>query len=281
MFRFFFVAILLFSAPVFADEFDYAAQDALILQGELDADADADVWMRAEEEDLASDALVPEEEEGTGSSSSAREDPFAGSAFVVIRVDGIPVELTDVARDAWFAPYIRAIAEEGIVSGYRDPENRPLGLFGPGDDVTIEQLAKIAVQASGLSTIACPTLKNRAAENRWSSTIIACAEGAGWTVFSDGAVAVDRPATRAEVVVTLLQAFEEPFEHLGGDLFNDVNSTTAFGAAIEAAARSGMVAGYTDADGNPTGLFGPTNSVNRAETAKMVTLAMQLFGGDQ
>lgn len=276
MHRLFLVLLLLSAVPVFADEFKYAAQDVEILHAELKADVEAELWLQQENKEMASDVLVPEEQ-GMGSSSSVREDPFTGSAYVVIRVSGIPVELTDVRRDAWFAPYVRAIAEQGIVSGYRDAANRPLGLFGPSDDVTIEQLAKIAVQASGLSVTACPPLKNMTAEGRWSSGIIACAEGAGWTIYSDGAVAVDRPATRAEVVVTLLQAFEEPFEHLSGDLFTDVNSTTSFGAAIEAAARSGMVAGYTDADGNPTGEFGPTNSVNRAETAKMVTLAMQLY----
>ena len=49
--------------------------------------------------------------------------------------------------------------------------------------------------------------------------------------------------------------------------------------AIETAANDGIVSGYADAEGNATGLFKPLDFVNRAEVAKMITLALQVYGG--
>jgi hypothetical protein len=49
-------------------------------------------------------------------------------------------------------------------------------------------------------------------------------------------------------------------------------------ASIEQARADGIVSGYNDDDGNPTGFFGPDDAVTRAEFAKMVVLAIQVYG---
>ena len=87
-----------------------------------------------------------------------------------------------------------------------------------------------------------------------------------------------RPATRAEVVTTALQAFDRPFTPATGEMFKDVSSTLAFRDAIETAANDGIVTGYTDDDGAPTGFFGPFDPVTRAATAKIFSLALQQYG---
>ena len=43
------------------------------------------------------------------------------------------------------------------------------------------------------------------------------------------------------------------------------------------AARAGVVSGDADAQGNPTGLFRPVDPVNRAEVAKIVAQAVQIY----
>lgn len=200
--------------------------------------------------------------------------------FVSAEVDGSLVVFADVPRVAWFAPYVREIAELRIVSGYRDADGRPLGLFGPQDNVTIEQMAKVMVYASGRIPQDCGTapVRNLTASGSWSAPFVSCAENLQWPVYGDGSVDVQRNATRADVVITLMQAFGKQWGQRTGTAFTDVTASTQFGAAIEQAKADGVVSGYTDAQGTPTGLFGPQDPVTRAEFAKIVTLGRQLYG---
>ncbi|MBI2117890.1 S-layer homology domain-containing protein [Candidatus Peregrinibacteria bacterium] len=83
------------------------------------------------------------------------------------------------------------------------------------------------------------------------------------------------PATRGEVVVTLLHALDIPLHWPKGKLFSDVAIGTAFAAAIETAVQEHIVRGYADADGKPTGTFGPEDPVNRAEMAKIINQVLE------
>ena len=239
--------------------------DAMEIQQELD-DAVLD----------GSIELFPtlEGEEGSGDPELSLSE-----THVTIRVDGVPVVLRDVPLDAWFALYIADAAELKLVSGYRDPQGRPTGEFGPADSVTIEQLAKMAVQAARVDQISCDRrLRNEGAIGRWSERFVACAEDLGWIVYSEGTVDVTRPATRAEVIVTVLQAFSVRIIPVSGTMFKDVTRSTTYGNAIETAAEEGIVAGYSDEYGRSTGYFGANDRVNRAETAKMFSNAASKYG---
>lgn len=201
-------------------------------------------------------------------------------AFVQIIVEGNPVEMIDVPGDAWFAPYIRSAAARGVLVGYRDEEGDVTGLFGPGNSVTIEELAKIALKTAGLDETSCGSeVKNPAAKGRWSENFIRCAESRGFSMYSDGSVDPARPATRAEVVVTMLQAWEITASPIpdGERVFKDVFASLQFASFIERAAKDGIVSGTTDSEGNPTGLFLPDAPVTRAETAKIATLVYDAY----
>jgi hypothetical protein len=112
----------------------------------------------------------------------------------------------DVPRDAWFAPYVRVAAEQGIVGGYQDAQGNLLGEYKPENPVSLEEVAKIAVVAAYVDVLSCPASKNVTASGSWSMGYVGCAESRGWGVFSDATADVKRPATRAEVVFTVLQA---------------------------------------------------------------------------
>ena len=58
----------------------------------------------------------------------------------------------------------------------------------------------------------------------------------------------------------------------------DVTDSTLFSSAIFTAYADRIVSGETDASGNPTGYFFPERPVNRAEVAKIVSLALQVYG---
>ncbi len=200
-------------------------------------------------------------------------------AFVTFLEGRETVELKDVPRSAWFAPYVRDAAEQRILSGYRDSVGKPLGEFRPTQNVSLEEVTKMALLASQSDLNTCEgTPKNLTAQGSWGASYIACAESLQWVVFTDGVVDVHRPATRSEVVMTLLQAFGIPLKDpTGQELFKDVSAATLFGPAIYTAVTDGIVSGYADAAGRPTGMFGPDNSINRAEMAKMISLAVQVY----
>ncbi|MCF7844522.1 MAG: S-layer homology domain-containing protein [Kiritimatiellales bacterium] len=200
------------------------------------------------------------------------------SSHVMVNVRGESVTLEDVPIYAWFAEFVEDMASRGIISGYQDSEGNPLGQYGPADNVTIEQLSKIAVEASGINLETCTnSIKNELAQGSWSESYIRCAESNDWAIYSDGTVDITRSATRTEVVTTVLQAFGASFTSLDGTVFKDVNATTEFGVAIETAAADGIVSGFTDEEGNLTGYFGPSDPVNRAEIAKIVSMALQIY----
>ena len=209
----------------------------------------------------------------------AESSQFSDS-HVTIKVDGVPVVLNDVPLTQWFAVYVRDVAEKNIVSGYRDVQNRPTGDFGPADNVTIEQLVKMAALSAQIDIYTCgEDMKNTSALGRWSEKYVRCAEYNKWAIFSEGTVESEKAATRTEVVVTVLQAFGARISPRSGSVFEDVTTATPYAAAIETAANKGIVSGYSDENGTPTGMFGPDDLVNRAEIAKIFSLAFQVYGG--
>lgn len=202
-----------------------------------------------------------------------------GGPNLSVRLGSTVLTFGDVPRTEWFFPFVRDMVERRIISGYRDAAGKPLGIFGPARNVSLEELAAMTVRAARIDADLCPLPPlNLTASGTWSGPVVSCAETLGWVLYADGTVDVKRPATRAEVVTTILQAFDILYTDASGTIFRDVPSTLLFAPAIERAARDHIVAGYADSDGNPTGLFGPSDPVKRAEVAKMLSLALQVYG---
>ncbi len=229
--------------------------------------------MLEESKSVESSEMFPVSAEDKMKSSAMKE------GFVVFMEGKNKVELNDVPWSAWFAEAVQEVAGKGIISGYKDADGNSTGKFGPSDPVTIEQLAKIAFSsAKPINSLECNNeLLNGSAKGSWSEPYIQCAEQEGWAIYSDGTVDVKRPATRTEVVVTLLQAFDVRFREASGNKFTDVPATMEFASAVETAAKDGVVSGYSDSEGNPTGIFGPWDPVNRASMAKMVSVALKVY----
>ena len=186
--------------------------------------------------------------------------------------------IKDVLLTDWYAPYVRDISEQNIITGYKNSNNVLTGYFGPADKVTRAQLAKIAALAAAIDTSSCPDAPlNETAANSWAKTYVACAEHNRWSIFIDTTIDINQPATRAEVITTILEAFNRTYNASTGTIFSDVNTSLPFVQPIETAFADGLVSGYKDANGNDTHLFGPFNTIDRASTAKIVSLAMQIY----
>lgn len=260
-----------------ADSLDYLLDDAERFEQEMERMEQESDWDAVDDVEMRSPDLIPDS--GREESSDREDEAVEEGISVRIKIDGVPVDLSDVPKDAWFAPYVRSAAEAGIVSGYRGEDGLPLGLYGPGDPVTIEQIAKIALAAAGVDRMQCTAaLKNEEAAGRWSEEFVRCAEHLQWAVYADGSVDPLRSATRAEVIATILQAFNVEFRASDAMPFSDVDSSIEFRSAIIRAFDDHIVSGYTDANGNVTGKFGPIDPVKRAEVAKIVTLAVEVYG---
>ncbi len=199
--------------------------------------------------------------------------------FVSATIDGKLVIFEDVPIDSWFAPHVNDAIRTGIMSGYRNNLGNIKGQFGPSDRVNIAQLAKIAHEVAGIddSRTGRITPKNLRARGTWFESYFSSAESLGWQVFQNARLDPSKNATRGEVIATILQALDVPRVWHKGKMFTDVNFDTPFASSIETAATDGVMTGYNDALGNPTGEFRPDGAINRAETAKLVTLAISLY----
>ncbi len=196
--------------------------------------------------------------------------------FVTVTIDKEETIFSDVPQEAWFAPYVFNVARKNVFSGYRDKSGNLTGVFGPGNNVTVAELAKVVHRLAGIEE-GSGEPENVSAKGQWYAAFIASAEKLGWTIYSDAVVDPNRPATRGEVLVTLLQALDHPVTWQRGEMFTDVTAHTPFAAAIETAADLEIVSGTQDVHGSDTGLFGPQDPINRAEMAKIIDKAMTIL----
>lgn len=275
-----FAFLLIFAAPsVFADPYIDLEMSVTGMEGVLTIDGEAHVIDQADMKLEASDEFFPGENTATG--STRRSSSASTSPYVTFQIEGTWYVFTDVPVTAWFAPFVRDVADRGIVSGYRDAAGIPTGIFGPAKSVSIEELAKMALEAAQIDRGACTGAPmNVIAQKSWSANYIRCAEQRNFAVYADGTVDITRPATRAEVVMTVLQAFGVALRDTPppGVVMKDVNASTLFSSAVFTALADGIVSGDSDAAGNPAGTFRPGSPVNRAEVSKIISLAVQVYG---
>ncbi len=216
----------------------------------------------------AADAL--RERQGNGAGGDTGSSPY-----ISVTIGGSSITLKDVTKDSWFAPYVAAVTKAAAMSGYKDAQGNPTGEFGPANPVTVAELAKIAHSIGGLAEQSLAPAANPLAKDTWFSGVIASAEERGWTIYSDATIDPTRPATRGEVLVTLLQVLNVPLSWQTGSVFTDVQLRTPFAAAIETAAKANIVSGSDNGDG--TKAFHPTDPINRAELAKILSMTLSKY----
>jgi hypothetical protein len=215
--------------------------------------------------ELKCDAFVPAEVD---------EEP----THVTTEVKGSTVMFTDVPNEAWFAAFVRTVAKRGILTGYRSSTGESTGEFGPQNPVTIAELAKISHEMAGVDEleISVPP-RNSTALGKWFTKYVSSAEERGWTIYQDPNMDLVRPATRGEVLITLLQVLDVPLTWQKGKTFTDVTLSTPYAHAIETAAAAGLVSGATDATGEFTGEFHPLDPITRAELAKILITIQEKY----
>ncbi len=181
-------------------------------------------------------------------------------------------KFSDVPPDAWYAEYVNAAVDAGIVSGYRDSAGTLAGTFGPGNRVTVAEILKIALESAGYD------VSRGVGYGHWAAKYFSIALGEHFSLLQDPYLNPDRPALRAEVASLIADAFHLSVPSPEGRVFSDVGAVVDFAGAIEGLAIDQVVNGDTDSAGNPTGKFRPLAPINRAETVKIALEARARYG---
>ena len=206
---------------------------------------------------------------------------LAQAAGIQVVIDGKVLTFIDVPQSAWYAADVRSAAEAGIVNGYKDTRGRLTGKFGPSNDVTLAEALKIAIEGAGYDVDAYSSVLESGAGSHWASPYVSVARAEEFAIFSSDRfrlVTLDHPATRAEVASIFASAFRVNMENLSeDDRYSDVSASTKYEAAIRALTRDSVVSGDTREDGEVTGTFRPTSTVNRAETVKIVMQSRETY----
>ncbi len=84
--------------------------------------------------------------------------------------------------------------------------------------------------------------------------------------------------TRAELVKFVIKSTNGLVNYVAPAVptFNDVPATSEYSSYVEAAVQLGIISGYTDAQGNLTGNFGPSDGASRAFTMKVLVIAFAI-----
>ena len=196
-----------------------------------------------------------------------------------VMIGGRAIVFNDVQPTMWFATYVRAGAEAGIVNGYKDSRGNLTGRYGPGNNITIAEALKIAIEGAGYDEELYGTLVDSGMRRHWATAYFSVAKAEQF-LFLQQRANVDRFATRAEVASMFASAFRVQLDSATAvdTRYTDVKTSTMFAQSIEVLSHDDIVAGDTDAQGQATGTFRPTSTINRAEVAKMVVNARAKYG---
>ncbi|MCA9371155.1 MAG: S-layer homology domain-containing protein [Candidatus Peregrinibacteria bacterium] len=205
------------------------------------------------------------------------ESNAADFSDVIEQLDDITgAVFRDVSDQDWFNPYVASLSEWGIVSGFKDTNGRPTGEYRPGNNVTIAEVLKMAMEAAQVDTTNCTNVPlHPQAANHWARAYIACAETMGVRLLDPRLPAdINRPAKRAEVLTIIHDTFHDEVLPLYSS-FTDTQGHR-YEADIAYANLYGIISGDTDAQGAETGTFRPDDSINRAEVAKIIYEKLKL-----
>lgn len=174
----------------------------------------------------------------------------------------------------WAENYINKLAEKGIAKGYSDRT------YLPDQNVTRAEFTALVVRAfysDYLSKLEKPYNKSfpDLASDAWYTDVLAFAKQQKIIDgYGDGLFRPDQTINRAEALKIILRAGK--FD-LSGNIvstpFPDVDNTAWYIKFVNFAYQNKFISGYIGGKNN--GKFGPGNNITRAETAKIIDIALE------
>lgn len=180
-----------------------------------------------------------------------------------------PASFTDVAEDAWYAPYLDHIAGLGIAAGYPD------GTFRPGQPVTRAQMAVFFVRALDFEPVEDPYGRfHDVPPHVWYAPHVEAVAERQVTIGCNprGTNYCPRdPVTRQQMARFVAQAFRLSPAGGGMPTFEDVGPGQDAYEAVEALVAAGITAGC---GADPPRYCG-TRHVTRAQMAAFLSRALR------
>lgn len=176
----------------------------------------------------------------------------------------------DLELDHWSMEYVFELREEGVVDGYRDDEGNLLGEYGPGDNVTIAELLKMAIEAAGIGVEALGGEGSDAdAQMHWAvkAGYVAYAKEVGLDKLVD-LNDLNKAATREEAAIIIAKIFGYDVDREWRADFKDYDGK--FKGYVQAVYDEGVFTGQGE-----TGEFDGESNLNRAEVAKVIRSASE------
>lgn len=168
---------------------------------------------------------------------------------------GQVIRFKDVKDTDWFKSYVDSMSEKGICEGYGN------GLYGPQDNLQVDQLLKMVVVAMGYNPEACST------DKYWACRYIKQAKELG--LVKDGEFTdYMRKITRGEIARIIARGMTETFPDdldVYKALIKDYAGITAdMQQFVLKVYCKGIVGGY------PDGRYAAGDYATRAEASKMI-----------
>lgn len=172
---------------------------------------------------------------------------------------------SDVAADAWYAPYVQALALRGVLHGAPD------GGFYPDRAVTRGQVAQALYALSGSTPVNYLMPFSDVDEGQWYAEGVRWAAALGIAVGSpEGRFEPEAPVSRQDLAVLLVR-FQQKLELTlptdgAAPAFADNADIAPYAAeAVYLLQKAGVVSG------SPEGAFGPRTAATRAELCKLLS----------
>ncbi len=192
--------------------------------------------------------------------SEVSQPPVADAAYVY----------TDTS-DHWAKDYIAELSKRGIFNGYED------GSFRPDLGITREEIAVAMTRALGLETKAkrapyC-NFSDSSYISEWAIEAVNMMVKVGiFTGYDDGLYRPQQIITREQLVAVVMRMFSDDIDRTTLT-YNDHHEIGDWSRVyVKQATELNIVGGY------PDGTFRPTNSITRAEAAKILYSFMHYAG---
>lgn len=181
------------------------------------------------------------------------------------------IPFIDVDEEAWFFGPVQFLKSRNWVTGYIDENGEHTGLFRPDNFVTKAEATKLIFDAASVDYSDAPMPMNEYAENHWAQSVIGKAEDMGLALWEDEPNP-DKKADRVEVLELIFEVFDQEIPNTyTRSSFSDVSIVSPFLNLVQKSRNLGLISGY------PDGTFRPGEPIVRAEVAKMVQEAFNLF----
>ncbi|MEL7357753.1 MAG: HEAT repeat domain-containing protein [Cyanobacteria bacterium J06560_6] len=174
----------------------------------------------------------------------------------------------DIDSTYWASPYVQALTEANIISGFPDSTYRP------DQEMTRAQFASILSGGFPTEAVRDPITFSDVPADHWASEAIASAYAKGFlSGYPDGTFGLDQPITRLEVLLSLTSGLGIDTTGATGEAltaFADSGEIPDWAAAaIAAATESQLVVNYPD-----VAQLNPQKNATRAEIAAIAYQAL-------